>query len=142
MAGFVDALEASILNLVMRNVAYSPPANWFVGLSTTTPTDAGGNFTEPVGNGYARVSTAIPGDWSVPAGTAPTQVSNANPVTFAQASGAWGLCTYFGLFTALSGGTPQIIGALLVTKSPAAGDTPSFAVAVLIVELGDPGDTY
>lgn len=142
MAGLVDAEEQAILNLYLRGVAISIPANWFVGLSTTTPTDAGANFTEPVGANYARISTAVPADWAAASGTAPAQASNANPVTFLQASGAWGLCTHVGLFSALSGGTPRLWAPLAATKSPTTGDTPSFPAGTIIVEVGDPGDTY
>jgi len=37
-------------------VALSVPGTWYASLSTAAPTEAGTNFVEPVGNGYARVA--------------------------------------------------------------------------------------
>lgn len=140
-AGFIDSLEQAVLDHVLNDGTYTPPANWFVALSTTTPTEAGGNFTEPSGNAYARVSTAA-ADWAAASGTAPAVKDNANAITFPTASGSWGTATHFGLFTASSGGTVQIWGALDTSKSVGSGDTASFAVGALDVKLGDPTDTY
>lgn len=141
MAGFISSLEAAILDHVLNDGAYTPPTNWFVGLSTTTPTDTGTNFTEPSGNAYARVSTAA-ADWAAAAAGDPSTKSNGNAVTFPQASGSWGTVTHFGLFSATSGGTVQIWGALGTSKAIGTGDTPSFAASAIIIQLGDPGDTY
>lgn len=141
MAGFIDTLEQAVLDHVLNDGAYSPPTNWFVALSTTTPTETGSNFTEPSGNAYARVSTAA-ADWAAATGTAPASKNNANAVTFPTASGSWGTVTHFGLFLASSGGTVQIWGALTVSKAVGSGDTASFGAGTLKVQLGDPADTY
>lgn len=141
MSGFIDSLERSVLDHVLNDGAYTPPTNWFVGLSTTTPTDAGANFTEPVGNNYSRVSTAA-ADWNAASGTAPAVKDNANTITFPTPSGSWGTATHFGLFIASSGGTVQIFGALSVAKTIDSGDAASFAAAALRILLGDPTDTY
>jgi hypothetical protein len=141
LAGFIDTLEQALLDHVLNDGTYTPPANWFVALSTTTPTEAGGNFTEPSGNGYARVSTAA-ADWAAASGTAPATKANANAITFPQASGSWGTVTHFGMFIASTGGTVQIWGALTTSQAVGTGNTPSFAASALVVKLGDPGDSY
>src|SRR5215216_712658 len=141
MAGFIDALEQALLDHVLNDGTYTPPTNWFVALSTTTPTEAGGNFTEPVGNAYARVSTAA-ADWAAATGTTPATKSNGNAITFPAATGSWGTVTHFGLFTASSGGTVQIWGALTTSKAVGSGDIASFAASALTGELGDPSGTY
>lgn len=141
MAGFIDTLEQQLLDHVLNDGTYTPPANWFVALSTTTPTEAGGNFTEPSGNAYARVSTAA-ADWAAATGTAPATKANANAITFPTPSGSWGSITHFGLFSASSGGTVQIWGALTTPKTIGSGDPTSFAAGALVVKLGDPSDTY
>lgn len=141
-AGFIDTLEQALLDHVLNDGAYTPPTNWFIALSTTTPTEAGANFTEPSGNGYARVSTAA-ADWAAASGTAPAIKDNANAITFPTASGgSWGTVTHFGFFTASSGGTVQIWGALAVSKAIGDGDTASFGVGALDVKLGDPSDSF
>lgn len=141
MAGFIDTLEQAILDHVLNDGSYSPPANWYIALSTTTPTETGSNFTEPSGNNYSRVSTAA-ADWAAASGTAPASKSNSAAITFPTASGSWGTITHFGLFIASSGGTVQIWGALAASKAVASTDTPYFDVGALVIQLGDPGDSY
>lgn len=143
MAGFTDAQEAAILNLFLRADAWTL-AGLYVGLSTTTPTEAAGSFTEPVGNGYARVSKPRAGtDWAASSGTAPAVASNATAVTFPAASGgSWGTVTHFGLFSASTAGTLYFWGALGTSKTVNDGDTASFAIGALVAKLGDPGDSY
>lgn len=141
MAGFISSLEAAVLDHVLNDGAYTPPTNWFIALSTTTPTEAGANFTEPSGNAYARVSTAA-ADWAAASAGDPSTKANANAITFPTASGSWGTVTHFGFFTASSGGTVQIWGALDTSKAVTTGDTVSFAASALVVKLGDPADSY
>jgi hypothetical protein len=107
----------------------------YVGLSTTTPTMAGGNITEPSGNNYARVATAA-GDWNAGTNADPSLLDNANAITFPQASGSWGTCTHFVLFDASSGGNVLGYGALTTNKTPTTGDTPSFPAGSLDVTIG------
>jgi hypothetical protein len=136
-----DAFEIIILDGIMGDPDYTPPTNWFVGLSTTTPTEAGANFTEPVGNGYARVSTAD-ADWDPASGTAPAIKDNANAITFPQATGSWGTVTHFGLFDASTGGNLRMWGLLATAKAIANLDTAAFAAAALVIKLGKDGDTF
>ena len=144
MAGFIDVLEQAILDHILTDPAYNPPATWHIGLSSTTPTETGTNFTEPSGGGYARVST-VAADWGAASGSAPATKSNTAVKTFPLATADWlaGVnLTHFGLFTASSGGSPQIWGALGTPKPVLNGDTPNFPAASLVLKLGDPGDSY
>jgi hypothetical protein len=51
--------SGSILNNVFGAVGFTPPANYYLGLSTTTISSSGSNATEPTGGkGYARVAVA------------------------------------------------------------------------------------
>jgi hypothetical protein len=144
MAGFVDTVEQALLNHFLTDPAYTPPATMHIGLSSTTPTEAGANFTEPSGGAYARVSTAA-ADWGAATGTAPATKSNTAVKTFPTATADWlaGVnLTHFGLFDAASAGNLLCWGALGTAKPVLNGDTASFAAASLILKLGDPGDTY
>lgn len=144
MAGFINSLEAAILDHVLNDGTYTPPANWFIGLSSTTPDEAGANFTEPSGGSYARVSTAA-ADWAAAVGGAPSTKANGVAKSFPQATADWvsgANLTHFGLFIASSGGTVQIWGALGTAKPVLNGDTASFAIGALVIKLGDPADTY
>ena len=144
MAGFVDTVEQSLLNHFLTDPAYTPPATMYLALSSTTPTEAGGNFTEPSGGAYARVSTAA-ADWGAATGTAPATKSNTAVKTFPTATADWvaGLnLTHFGLFDASTAGNLLAWGALGTAKPVLNGDTASFAAGALVLKLGDPGDTY
>jgi len=130
---FSNFLENELLDHVFgggtRN--YSPPTNVFTGLSTADPGDDGAGLAEPSGNGYARKQTAA-SDWSVASGGA---LSNANPITFDEATGSWGTVTHVCLFDQLTGGNLLASGALSASKAVGAGDTVQFAAGDLDVTL-------
>jgi hypothetical protein len=116
----------------------------YIGLSSTLPTDVGGNFTEPSGGNYGRKSTTG-ADWGAASGSTPATKSNTAPLAFNAANADWvagANLTHLGLFIAVSGGTPVWWGALGTPKPVLNGDTPSFAIGALILKLGDPLDTY
>jgi hypothetical protein len=144
MAGFTDATERAILDHVLSDPAWTPPATLYIGLSSTTPTEAGTNFTEPSTGAYARVATTA-ADWSPASGTAPATKTTIATKTFPTATGDWlsgADLTHFGLFDASSGGSLIAWGALTTAKPVTNGDTASFAAGALTLKLGDPSDTY
>lgn len=144
MAGFTDTTEQAILNGLFTDPAWSPPATLYLGLSSTTPTEAGGNFTEPSTGSYARVSTAA-ADWSAASGSAPAVKTNTAAKTFPTATGDWvsgANLTHFGIFDASTAGNLLCWGALGTAKPVLNGDTASFAASALVVKLGDPADSY
>lgn len=143
MAGPIDAVERALLDHLLNDGTYTPPATWYVGLGTTAtvPADDGTGFTEVAGGSYARQSTSG-ATWAAATGSAPATKSNGAVITFPQATASWGSVGYFGLFTAVSGGTPQIWGALTTPISVGSGSTASFAIGALVIRLGDPSDSY
>ena len=109
----------------------------YVGLSTSTPTAAGSNVTEPVGNGYSRVllgsstqaltqkmSTAVDGE-----------ITSAEIIYFPEATGSWGTCTHLCFYTVPSGSTPFAFGALNQSVTPTAGTVPLIRVGGLTLTL-------
>lgn len=146
MSGWTDLVELALLNHFFTDPAYTPPATMYLALSTTTPTEAGGNFTEQViGTGaYARVATTAT-DWSAASGTAPCVKTNTATLTFPTATLTWvagANFTYFGLYDAASAGNLLCFGALTVPKPVLAGDTASFGASGLTLKLGDVGDPF
>jgi len=142
--GFADTLEHSILDHVFGKATYTAPANWYLGLSSTTPAGDGTNFTEPSSGSYGRVSTA-PADWGSASGSAPSTTANVSAFTFATATGTWNSgdpMTHWGLFTASSGGTPKILGELTVARPVYNGDTPTAGAGFLICQIGEPTDDF
>lgn len=146
MVGFTDTVEQSLLNHFLTDPAYTPPTTMYVALSTTTPTEAAGNFTEQaIGTGaYARVATTA-ADWSAASGTAPAVKTNSAALTFPTATADWVAAanfTYFGLYDAATAGNLLCFGLLAVAKPVLNGDTASFGAGSLILKLGDPLDSY
>lgn len=144
MAGAVDTEEQAILNGVLQDPAYAGYATLYIGLSSTTPTEAGGNITEPSTGSYARVSTTG-ADWSAASGTAPAVKTNTAVKTFPAATADWvsaANLTHFVLFDASTAGNAKWWGALTTPKPVLNGDTASFAAGALILKFGDPGDSY
>lgn len=125
-----DIYENRILDAIFGASALSVPANFELALSTTTPTDAGGNVTEPVGNGYARVSFANNGtNWASASGG-----SKANAVdhVFPAATGSWGTITHWVLYDAATADF-VMFGSLSPARSVTGGDTFQFLTGDLII---------
>jgi hypothetical protein len=144
MAGFTDATEQAILDGLFNDPAWAPPTTLYLALSSTTPTEAGGNFTEPSGGAYARVST-VAADWSAASGTAPASKTNTATKTFPTATANWASgsnLTHFGIYDASTAGNLLCWGALGTAKPVLNGDTASFAASALVIKLGDPADSY
>ena len=140
MPGKSDALETEILNHYFRTATASKPTNEFIALFTADPTDAGSG-AEVTGTGYARVQVAVAdAQWGAPAddGSGNMQITNTNAVTFPTPGGNWtGPITYFGVMSALTGGTLRYSGALATPRTVNNGDTaPSFAAGQLTIKEG------
>mgnify|MGYP001570248238 CR=1 FL=1 len=134
MAGsFANYIENKILDHLfgcgVRN--YTPPVNIFIALSTAAINEDGTGLAEPVGNGYARVSTSG-ASWSVAALGA---VSNSAEIVSPEATGAWGMITHFALMDAATAGNVIAYGTLVVSKQVTSGDTLKFIAGDLDVTL-------
>lgn len=130
---FFNYLEDSVLDHVVGKTAYTSPTV-YVGLSSTTPAEDGTSVTEPSTGSYARVSTAA-GDWNAASAGA---TSNANAVTFAQASADWvsgANLTYLVAYDALTVGNELFYGLLTVAKPVLNGDTASFPAGDIDITL-------
>lgn len=79
----------------------TPPANYFVALVKA-------DDTEPVGGGYARVSTDSD-DWNA---AADGVITNLATVAFPTPTGTWGSITKIKLFDADTGGNESAVGTL------------------------------
>ena len=138
-SGFGPYLEQALLNLALRNVAFTPAATLYVGLSTTPISVVSGaisGLAEPTGGAYARVAYAsTTGDWSAATGGGPATVSNSVAVTFPTATAAWGTVSAWFLADAATTGNVYAYAPVAVPQAVASGDTPSFAVGTLAASL-------
>ena len=104
------------------------PNTIWQGLSTSTPTAAGDNVTEPTGNGYARVSLTM--------GAAAGAIrQNTNGVQHAAIGGDWGTITYSTYYTANSGGVAIGFDDLDAPRNMVDGATMDFAVDAVDFDL-------
>jgi len=115
MAEFSDFMENKIIDHMLRNQAYTPPATVYVALYTTDPTDAD-TGTEVSGGSYARQDAGL----SAASGGAS---SNAADITFPQATADWGTITHVGLRDALTAGNLLMHSPLDASKTVNNGDT-------------------
>lgn len=109
----------------------------YVGLSSTTPAEAGTGVTEPSTGSYARVATAA-SDWNAATNADPSVVDNASVITFPTATADWlsgANLTYFVLYDASTSGNLLGFGALSSAKPVLNGDTAEFAAGSLDVSL-------
>ena len=118
----------------LGKTAYTLPTI-YVGVSSTTPTVAGANVTEPSTGAYARVATSG-ATWNASAAGA---TSNASVITFPAATADWlsaANITYGLLYDAATAG--NLIGFGLISGTPAPvvnGTTLSIAAAGLTLTL-------
>lgn len=131
---FADYLEDKVLDHVFGETSFNAADDLYVGLSTTTVSDAGGNITEPSGGAYARVG--ISNDkttWTTSSGGS---ISNAITITFVAATSAWGTITDFFLSDSSAAGNIYGYGVLGVSKAVSSGDTVQINPSGLTISLG------
>lgn len=121
MAGKSDYLENKILNYIFNGGSFSAPANVYIALFTVAPTDAAGSGTEVTGGSYGRAAVACnTGEFPT---TTTGVITNANDITFAQASAAWGTIVAFAIMDASSGGNKLYWNTISPPKPIAINDT-------------------
>jgi len=91
-----------ILNKEFGGTQYTPPATWYLALSTTLSSYAGSNVTEPTDPNYARVPWSNDkSHWST---SSSGSLVNSASVVWPISSGSWGVIQEIDLFTAASAG--------------------------------------
>ena len=84
-------LHDALMNLTLKNTAWTPPSSLYVALYTTVPTSLDGSGgTEVSGGSYARKQILASGGWNGPTETAAREFSNAADITFAVPTADWG----------------------------------------------------
>lgn len=143
MSAMSDYLENKIIDWLFRGQTFTPPTGLYVGLLTAAPSDTGGG-TEVSGNNYARVNLAPSlANWAgtqsatsttASSGTSGTTSNNAQ-VSFPTPSASWGTVTHFGIYDATSAGNLLFYGALNIAKTINSGDTVTFPISSLSVQI-------
>jgi hypothetical protein len=145
MAALSDYLENKLIDWLLRNQAFTPPATAYVALFTTNDNDANSAAVEVSGGSYARVAvtsslanwagTQSAGSTTASSGTGAT-TSNNNAITFPAPTGNWGTITGWGVFDASSAGNLLFYAALNASKNVNNLDAaPTFAAGALTFQI-------
>lgn len=127
MAEMSNYLENALINVTLRNTAYTAPTTVYLGLYTSDPTDADVG-TEVTGNAYARQAITF----GAPSNGVST---NTAAIEFPQATGSWGTVAYIGIRDALTAGNLLYHTPLDASKTIATGDVFRVAIGSLSVTL-------
>jgi hypothetical protein len=120
-------LENALINVTLRNTAYTSPTTVYVGLYTSDPGE-GNTGTEVSGGSYARTAVTF----GAPSNGVST---NSASVTFPTATGTWGTVTHVGILDALTSGNLLYFTPLDASKSIASGDVFTISTGNLSVTL-------
>lgn len=132
---FSTAIDNKVLDHFTRKADWALEADFFVGLSSTTPTKAGGNVTEPSGGAYARVQITAAQFNAASASATTTNVEKSFPTATATwLSGA--NLTHLVIYDAASAGNFLGFKALDVAKPVISGDTAKIAAGDLDIAMG------
>lgn len=124
---FTNYLRDVLLDEVFGGQDYTPPVSLYVGLSTTTPTDEGTNFTEPdSADAYARVE--VDNDLTTWVASDDGFKENDIDFEFPEATGSWGEVTHFAIFDGAEGTGENMLawGELAIAKTIDEGDIATF----------------
>jgi hypothetical protein len=127
MSQMSNYLENALINVTLRNTAYTTPTTVYVALYTTDPTDAD-TGTEVSGGSYARQSVTF----GAPSNGVTT---NSADVTFPTATGSWGTVAYVGIRDNSSGGNLLYHAPLTTSKAIDSGDIFKITTGNLSVTL-------
>lgn len=127
MAEMSNYLENALVNVTLRNTAYTSPTTVYLALYTTDPTDAD-TGTEVSGGSYARQSITF----GAPSNGVTT---NSAVIEFPQAGGSWGTITHVGIRDALTTGNLLYHTPLDASKTISTGDVFRIAIGSLSVTL-------
>jgi 2-keto-4-pentenoate hydratase len=129
MSAASDYLENKVLDHVLKNTAYSQPANLYIGLWTADNGLEAGTLTAEVSGGsYARMLVTF---GAASGGSA----SNSATVTFPAATANWGTITHVAVMDALTSGNVLFHGAVTTSKTIENGDTFQISSGNLTISL-------
>lgn len=144
MASMSNYLENKLVDFLFRGGSYTSPSTLYFALCTSTPSDAstGSTISEVSGGNYTRQSlVAGTGNWYSTQGDNSATSTGTNGTTSNSTSIAWNSVTWTGTVTSVaicdasSAGNMLFYSALNSNKTLASGDSISFAVSGLSIQL-------
>ncbi len=126
-------LETAVINL-MRGTSgktFTAPANLYVGLFYSNPTETGTAGTEANYSGYARQKITFGAPTAVSSGSPSLYMQNTNVLTFPKATAAGNSISHVGVFDAATAGNMLLYGSLSTALAIQAGVSPVFRAGKL-----------
>jgi hypothetical protein len=105
---------AKILDKCFGAIDFTPPTNYYMGLSTTPISSSGSNATEPVSGSYARVLVAD--DKTYFGWASGPVITTGCAITFPVSGSSWGTITHIGFWDTITSGSVWFYEALPVAK--------------------------
>jgi len=122
-----------ILDYNFGKVAYTAPASFFVGLSTTTISSSGSNATEPVAASYARVE--VVNSKTNFRYSSNGCLVNAVDITFPESSGSWGTIVDLAFWDATTSGSIWYYTTLPSSKIVQTTTVVSFSPSAIAISI-------
>ena len=127
MSEMSNYLENALINVTLRNTAYTTPTTVYLALYTSDPTDAD-TGTEVSGGSYARQAITM----GAPSNGVST---NSAAIEFPQCTVAWGTVAFIGIRDALTTGNLLYHSPLTTSKAIDVGDIFKISAGSLSVQL-------
>lgn len=133
--GLSNLAEKKTNDKMFGGTDYTPPANYYVALFKSEPTDAG-VVVEADYTSYARVEVANnKTTFSISADDGNATIENSIEIRFPTATAGTNAITHFGLFDASTAGNLYAYGVLATPKSYTTGDRPVFEIGALTIKV-------
>jgi len=128
MTDISNYLEAAIINLTLRNTAFTELGTVYVALGTADFTDAATDY-QPSGGNYARATVTA---WDAPTDGV---TQNTSVIAFATATADWGTITHAAIYDDPSAGNQLYQGDLTASKIVQNGDSFQFNAGALTITI-------
>lgn len=136
MSDFTDHLETMIRDWMSQGTAFnSAPGTLYIGLHTSDPTDSPDGTTEVGADDYSRASVTTGSGFDTSLN--PTEFTNANDVSFGEATNNWGTIEHVSLHTSTIGGGGNWLATIALSSSKTidSGDEAVFPAGSLTFEV-------
>jgi len=135
MASFSDYLETRVLDHVLSDGAFTEPANVYIALATTAPTDAttGATLAEAAYTGYTRIELLATDLSAASAGSK----TNSAAITFPACTGSSSTVVGFAILdgSTLGAGNMLMWGTTTSKVIDTSNTPPTIAIGGLVVNL-------
>lgn len=131
MSGFSTYLSQNVINSTLRGVSFSVPANLYLAVFTSDPTDDNVTINEVAGAWYSRQAT---GAWAAPVGSG-NSTSNNSQIQYSAVTGSPVTVSHWGIYDASTSGNLLYTGALSVPKTLNVGDVLVVAAGQLVITV-------